>query len=95
MAYYSVREVGLVKSDLWLPSVVKDLHKFKNEVEALRYLSENGYKEAQSSKGTIYTKTEDDYETYTQYRAKIVKTSDFYKTENVILFDEWLLSTIR
>ena len=44
MAYYSVREVGLVKSDLWLPSAVKDLHKFKNEVEALRYLSENGYK---------------------------------------------------
>lgn len=92
---YFVREVGLVKSDFWLPSVVKDLHKFKKEEEALRYLSENGYKERWSSKGTVYTKIEDDYETYTIYRAKIVKTFDFYKTEKVILFDEWLLSTIR
>jgi len=94
MAYF-VREVGLEKSDFWLPDVVKDLHEFKKENEALEYLSENGYKEVWSSKGSVYTKIKDDYETYTIYRAKIVKGFSFYKVVNAVLFDEWLLSTIR
>lgn len=95
MAYF-VREVGLVKSDFWSPEIVRDLHKFEKKEEAKDYLSKSGYKEQWSKKkGAVFTKSEDDYDTYTMYRAKIIEGSNIYDVVKVDLLDKWLLSTIR
>lgn len=94
MAYF-VREVGLEKSDFWLPEKVTDIHDFKTEKEAKGYLSEKGYKEKNSSKGIIYARVEEDDETYTTYRAIVIKAANIYNVIKVHLLDKWLLSTIR